>query len=127
MRSTRTVLAGILCSVAAAVALTAGSTGQAAASELPAAPAVVNGLADEVPWTPPHPAPQGAEGANGTTATNGTDDEVPWTPPHPAPQGADSANGTTATNGTNGTDDEVPWTPPHPAPSGTDGDVAARP
>ncbi|MFB6613153.1 hypothetical protein ACFCV9_02815 [Streptomyces sp. NPDC056367] len=67
MRKTRTVLAGVLCSAAAAAALVAGSTGQAAADEVPwtgPAPTVVTGAADgvagalgevldtvEVPWT----------------------------------------------------------------------------
>ncbi|MFE2169377.1 hypothetical protein ACFXB3_30640 [Streptomyces sp. NPDC059447] len=41
MRNTRTALAGVLCSAAAAAALVVGSAGQAAA--------------DEVPWTGPVP------------------------------------------------------------------------
>ncbi|MFD9725807.1 hypothetical protein [Streptomyces sp. NPDC059072] len=62
MRSTRTALTGIFCSVAASVALAVGSAGQASASEPPAATAVLTGLQDEVPWTVPNP-------------------EVPWTGP----------------------------------------------
>ncbi|MFG2986798.1 hypothetical protein ACGFYQ_37070 [Streptomyces sp. NPDC048258] len=50
--------------MAASVAFTVGSAGQASASGLPAATAVQSGLEDEVPWTGPNP-------------------EVPWTGPIP--------------------------------------------
>ncbi|OKK14723.1 hypothetical protein AMK16_29655 [Streptomyces sp. CB00455] len=63
MRSIRTAFAATLPAVVAALALTVGSAGQAAASEQPPAP-VQAGMQDEVPWTGPVP---------------GIVIEVPWT------------------------------------------------
>ncbi|MEV7727367.1 hypothetical protein AB0P15_21855 [Streptomyces sp. NPDC087917] len=90
MRSTRTVLAGIICSVAAAVALAAGSAGEAAASGLPVSSTARDTLQDEVPWTGPNP-------------------EVPWTGPLPHVVDAvvDVVVGTVVDLVDGG---EVPWT-----------------
>ncbi|MEU7022201.1 hypothetical protein ABZ990_16265 [Streptomyces sp. NPDC046203] len=66
MRSTRTVVARFLCSVAAAVALGAGGASGAGLT-----------LASEVPWTNPTP----VLGPSHSVLAS----EVPWTGPTPAP------------------------------------------
>ncbi|WP_405858841.1 hypothetical protein OG361_31260 [Streptomyces sp. NBC_00090] len=87
MCGTRTVLARILCSVTAAVALTASCAGLAAANELPATTAPYTPT-DEVPWTALAP-----------------EDEVPWTGPVPGLVGAFVGFVTDLIG-----DGEVPWT-----------------
>lgn len=74
MRSTRTALAVTLSTVVAALVMTMGSAGTAAASEQPAAP-VLAGAETEVPWTGPLPGVIGAVVELGT----GIVGEVPWT------------------------------------------------
>ncbi|MCX4783692.1 hypothetical protein [Streptomyces sp. NBC_01264] len=74
MRSTRTALATTLSAVVAALALTVGSAGEAAASEQPPAP-VSTGVQGEVPWTGPTPGVIGVI----TDIVTGIVPEVPWT------------------------------------------------
>ncbi|MFE2286488.1 hypothetical protein ACFXDJ_20275 [Streptomyces sp. NPDC059443] len=68
MRSTRTAPAALLSAVVAALALTAGSAGEATASGQLLTPGTA-GVQDEVPWT--GPVPRVIAGAGDT--------EVPWT------------------------------------------------
>lgn len=81
MRSTRTGLAAALVTLTAALALTMGVAGQAAASEQTTgaaqpAGAPQGGMLDEVPWTGPVP---GLLGLLGDIVDEVTDGEVPWT------------------------------------------------
>ncbi|MCX5410103.1 hypothetical protein OHA37_40460 (plasmid) [Streptomyces sp. NBC_00335] len=77
MRSTRTALATTLSAVVAALALTVGSAGGAAASEQPPAP-VATGVQGEVPWTGPIPGVIGVIGEV-VEVVGGLVPEVPWT------------------------------------------------